>query len=168
MQSYGCSLCSNRHLCRGPGLTALPVFLAENTAVGLNNIQTQVENHTILSLSHTQNTWTEIIFQSSGKICHGVEITGRALHSSLAYFLSHSHSLQTTRNCLTSEMCVFLSWHDYCITGQVLKVGMNTIKLDADLFCCIYLAWHFTDLQLNSVVANKIRVCWLISQCSIL
>lgn len=49
---------SNRCVIRGTSLTGLPVLLAEHTAVGLKNIQSQVENHAVFSLSHTQRRYT--------------------------------------------------------------------------------------------------------------
>lgn len=41
---------SNRCVMGGTSLTVLPVLLADDTAVGLNNIHRQVENHAGLSL----------------------------------------------------------------------------------------------------------------------
>lgn len=49
---------SDRCVMCGTSLTGLPVLLAEHTAVGLKNIQSQVENHAILCLSHTQRRYT--------------------------------------------------------------------------------------------------------------
>lgn len=40
-----------RHVCSGTSFTALPVVLAENAAFGLHDIQSQVEDHTVLSMS---------------------------------------------------------------------------------------------------------------------
>lgn len=41
---------SNRGFMSGTNLTALPVLSGQNAAVGLHNIQSQVENNTILIL----------------------------------------------------------------------------------------------------------------------
>lgn len=41
---------SNRGVVKGPYLTALPVLFVQNAAVGLHNIQSQVENHAVLAL----------------------------------------------------------------------------------------------------------------------
>lgn len=48
-----CMICihvSHRGVGRGPDLTALPVLLAQNAAVGLHHIQGEVENQAGLAL----------------------------------------------------------------------------------------------------------------------
>lgn len=45
-----CRSVSDRSVREGPNLTALPVLFAQNAAVGLHDIQGEVENHTSLTL----------------------------------------------------------------------------------------------------------------------
>lgn len=45
-----CRSVSHRGVITGPNLTALPVLFAQNAAVGLHDVQSQVENHAGLAL----------------------------------------------------------------------------------------------------------------------